>query len=88
MRTPKRLISKMIPVWLHRKHPDPRHFHGRRLTGHYQRRRSMVKNFWIVAGLAMIVVPLAHVAVGISLFTTFLSFMYLDEAPDLADQWS
>ena len=48
----------------------------------------MVKNFWIVAGLAMIVVPLAHVAVGISLFTTFLSFMYLDEAPDLADQWS
>jgi len=36
--------------------------------------------FWIVAGLVVLLEPVLHFAVSVSLFTTFLSFMYLDEA--------
>ena len=39
-----------------------------------------MKSFWIVAGLVVLIEPALPFAVFVSLFTTFLSFMYLDEA--------
>lgn len=60
--------------------PDPRHGSRRRLCKSYRRRQQQVKNFWIVAGLIILVEPALPVAVFVFLFTTFLSFMYLDEA--------
>ena len=53
----------------------------------YLRRRDMVKNFWIVAGLVMAAVPLLPWIVAVSLFTTFVSFMYLDEAAVMVEEW-
>lgn len=66
---------------------SPRHLFGKVMTPDYLRRREMVKNFWLVAGVVMMACPLPHWIVAVSLFTTFVSFMYLDEAPVLADEW-
>ncbi|MAR89659.1 MAG: hypothetical protein SV765_02235 [Pseudomonadota bacterium] len=60
--------------------PDPKHGSRRRLCDGYRRRRRQVKSFWIVAGLVVMIEPVLPVLVGVTLFTTFLSFMYLDEA--------
>ncbi|MDX1693269.1 MAG: hypothetical protein R3208_05855 [Ketobacteraceae bacterium] len=69
-----------LPHWRQRMIPDRRHPFGRTLTKGYQARKSMVKNFWIASGMLMMAVPLLPVVVGLTLFTTFVSFMYLDEA--------
>jgi len=60
--------------------PDEGHASHRRLGERYRRRRQQVKNFWIIAGLVVMMEPVLYFAVAVSLFTTFLSFMYLDEA--------
>lgn len=52
----------------------------RRRKPQYIRRQQQVKNFWICAGFSVICFPALHIAVSVGLFTTFLSFMYLDEA--------
>ncbi len=52
---------------------------SRLLSDRHQRKRSVVKNFWIVAGLLMMLQPVLHVVLVVGMFTTFLSFMYLDE---------
>lgn len=64
-----------------------KHLFGAEMTSAYLRRREMVKNFWLVAGAAMMVWPLLPWVVAVSLFTTFVSFMYLDEAPILIKEW-
>lgn len=40
----------------------------------------MVKNFWIASGAVMVIMPALPIVIGLALFTTFVSFMYLDEA--------
>ncbi len=57
----------------------------RRQTRLYKKKREQVKCLWIVAGLVVLMEPVLHFAVGVSLFTTFLSFMYLDEAGESGD---
>lgn len=52
----------------------------RRELRSYQLRKQRVKCFWLCAMLGIGIFPALHVAVIIGLFTTFLSFMYLDEA--------
>ena len=59
--------------------PDPNHFHRRRYTSKYYRKRDIVKNLWISAGLLMLAYPVLPFVVGLSLFMTFLSFLILDE---------
>jgi hypothetical protein len=76
-----RFIWKLfMPDWQRNRTPDPRHSDGRRLCRAYRKRREQVKCFWIVAGLIVLVEPVLPFVVFVSLFTTFLSFMYLDEA--------
>ncbi|TQV73556.1 hypothetical protein FKG94_17840 [Exilibacterium tricleocarpae] len=59
--------------------PDPAHFHRRRFTTKYHRKRGIVKNLWISAGLVMLTYPALPFVVGLSLFMIFLSFLILDE---------
>ena len=56
------------------------HAHFRRFREDYKKKRSVVKNFWIFAGIITLLFPFLHVIFGISLLTTFLSFSYLDES--------
>ncbi|MGC1508070.1 hypothetical protein [Ketobacter sp.] len=60
--------------------PRPSCRGAHRRSSRYRKRREQVKVFWIVAGLVVLLEPMLHFAVSVSLFTTFLSFMYLDEA--------
>ncbi len=75
------LWNWLQPAWKQQqqKH-DPHHSYKRTLCESYQKRREHVKTFWIVAGLVILVEPVLHFAILVSMFTTFLSFMYLDEA--------
>ena len=66
--------------WTSSARPDPRHGSRRRLCKSYRQRRQQVKNFWVVAGVLVLIEPTLPFAVFVSLFTTFVSFMYLDEA--------
>lgn len=85
MRTVERIMRMLVPADQVR--ADPSHPLGRMRTREYRQRREVVKHFWLVAGGAMLLVPVLHWVVAVSLFTTFVSFMYLDEAPALAEQW-
>ncbi len=58
---------------------DEKHPHYRRFSKRYQKKRDMVKNCWIGAGLIALVFPLLHVAFTLTLLTTFVSFSILDE---------
>lgn len=86
MPTVKRMMQLLMPS---RQHvlADPAHPLGRTRTREYLLRREVVKQFWMVAGAAMLLLPVLHWVVAVGLFTTFVSFMYLDEAPTLAEEW-
>lgn len=58
---------------------DSHHFYRRTLSAKYLKKKSMVKNFWIAAGAIVLIQPVLHVMLVVAMFTTFLSFMYLDE---------
>lgn len=60
---------------------DESHPHYRRFSARYKRKQSLVKNFWIGAGLITLAFPLLHVAFVLVLSTTLLSFCLLDETP-------
>jgi len=60
---------------------DESHPHYRRFSARYKRKQSLVKNFWIGAGLITLAFPLLHVAFVLTLSTTLLSFCLLDETP-------
>ena len=60
--------------------PDPTHSYGRTLCRSYILRKRQVKSFWLIACFVILLQPVLYVAVVVSLFTTFLSFMYLDES--------
>ena len=62
--------------------PDPHHSYGRTLCRSYILRRRQVKTFWLIACFVILLQPVLYVAVVVSLFTTFLSFMYLDESDE------
>lgn len=50
-----------------------------RRTAQYRRKRKIVRDGWLVAGIAM--VPLAPAAtLAVALFCTFLSLAFLDES--------
>ena len=68
-----------LPSWRHTISADSTHAYGRTLTKAYTAKKSMVKNFWLVSGILMVVIPVPHFVIALTMFTTFLSFMYLDE---------
>lgn len=74
-----RVIWYVLVVAWSARQANLEHASHRRLAS-YRKRRQQVKNFWIVAGLVVLMEPALYFAVSVSLFTTFLSFMYLDES--------
>lgn len=79
-RTPgSQLFAWFLPHWAQSRHPDPNHSHRRRFTAAYRRKREIVKSLWIASGLVMLAFPLLPLIVGLSLFTTFMAFVVLDE---------
>jgi len=74
-----KVTSILLPPSIVKGSPDVNHFYRRRRTQAYLAKRSLVKGFWLLAGLAMLIQPIPAVILAITIFTTFLSFMYLDE---------
>lgn len=87
MRTVKRIMQILMSLSHQQTGFQSRHLFGGPMSTDYLRRRETVKTFWIVAGFAMLAMPLLHWIVAVTLFTTFVSFMYLDEAPVLIEEW-
>lgn len=54
---------------------------NRMRTPQYRAKKKVVRGLWIAAGALMLAYPLAHFIVTLGLFTAFLSFSILDEAP-------
>lgn len=54
---------------------------ARRHTAKYKRKQSLVKSIWITSGLIMLTNPVLPFIAALSLLTTFLSFVILDETP-------
>lgn len=50
-------------------------------TTRYRTKKKIVRGLWIAAGILMLAFPLSHFIVTLGLFTAFLSFTILDEAP-------
>ena len=72
----------LLPKWrqnIEQNQEDSGHFYYRTLSPKYIEKKSRVKNFWILAGALVLLQPTLHVMVIAGLFTTFLSFMVLDE---------
>lgn len=74
-----RFLEWFMPDWALKTYPDPQHSHGRRLTHSYKKKQDIVKNLWIGSGLLMLVIGVLPYLVAATLFTTFISFVILDE---------
>jgi len=74
------LVRWFLPSWRYDPRPDAAHFFRRTLCSTYQKKRAKVKVFWITAALFVMINPVLPLALVVGLFTTFLSFMYLDES--------
>ncbi len=74
-----RFLEWLLPDWASTGCGDPSHSHGRRYTRAYQKKREIVKSVWIGSGLLMLVFPVLPLVAALSLLTTFLSFVILDE---------
>ncbi|MCB1724022.1 MAG: hypothetical protein KDJ39_10060 [Gammaproteobacteria bacterium] len=78
--TPKNWIHQlMLPHWLNDESPDHKHPHRRRFTVAYRRKQGIVKNVWIASGLLMAIQGSLPLIATLTLGTTFLSFVLLDE---------
>lgn len=73
------LNQRILPRWAEDCRPDQRHPHRRRFTAVYRRKRGIVKNVWIASGLVMAVQASPALILAMTLGTTFLSFVILDE---------
>lgn len=73
------LRKTFLPQWVDDQCPDCDHPHRRRFTAVYRRKRGIVKNVWIASGLVMAIQASPAIIVALTLGTTFLSFVILDE---------
>lgn len=74
-----RWMEWILPDWASRARSDPTHSHGRRFTRRYRKKREIVKSVWIGSGLVMLAFPALPLIAALSLLTTFVSFLILDE---------
>ena len=78
--SPKDWLNRLLlPHWTRDRSPDHNHPHKRRFTRLYRRKQGIVKNLWIASGLVMIVLATPATIMALTLGTTFLSFVILDE---------
>ncbi|GAA5317428.1 MAG: hypothetical protein AseanaTS_26330 [Candidatus Pelagadaptatus aseana] len=67
------------PVWMDSQKPDKAHFHRRRFTEDYRRRRVIVERVWLFTGLLLLGFPSPPLVVTGLILATFVSFSILDE---------
>ena len=63
--------------------PDPNHPLKRCYTAEYIARKKVVYYFWLTSLLCMLMMPSLGFVASAGLFTTFISFSYLDEKETL-----
>jgi hypothetical protein len=63
--------------------PDPNHPYKRVYTQRYIAKKRIVYYFWLTSLTFMLVVPTIGFVTTAGLFTTFISFSYLDEGDEL-----
>ena len=68
------------PNWMRDHTPDQDHFYRRLFTAKHKAKRRKVKSIWITALSVLLLFPSPPIIVATLLFTTFLSFSYLDES--------
>ena len=71
----------LLPDHLRDCRPDPDSPHRRRFTTKYRRKRCLVKNLWIGAGLLVLLHPTPAMLLIVGLAATLLAFTVLDETP-------
>ena len=71
---------KLLPDWVNDRSPDEYHPHRRRFTSAYRRKRGIVKSVWICSGIVMACQASLVLIITLTLGTTFLSFVILDES--------
>lgn len=77
-----RILSRcVLPQHLSDHSPDPSSPHRRRFTRSYRRKRGLVKNLWMGAGLVILLQPTLAFLITVTLAMTFLAFVVLDETP-------
>lgn len=67
------------PEWIRNRTPESEHFYRRTLTPQYRAKKRLVYYLWISVLLTMLIIPFLAYVFAASLFTTFVSFMILDE---------
>lgn len=75
------MLYCLLPDHLQDHRPDPNSPHRRRYTRAYRRKRELVKNLWIGAGLITLTNPTLSMALIVGLPMIFLAFTVLDETP-------
>lgn len=73
------LQSSWRPLWMESQEPDKEHFHRRRFTENYRRRKQIVERVWLFTGLLLLTFPSPPLAVVGVMLATFVSFSILDE---------
>ena len=81
MHTGLKLVLILISLWLKPNELSSGHPLVRMRSARYQAKKKVVRGLWIATGMLMLAFPLSHFIVTLGLFTTFLSFTILDEAP-------
>ena len=67
------------PNWVRHRNPDSEHFYRRTLTPQHRAKKRLIYYIWVSVLLTMLIIPSLAYAFAASLFTTFVSFMILDE---------
>ena len=77
-----RLVDLIIILSAQDRTPDPNHHYRRAYTERYRAKKRVVYYFWVTSLLCMLVVPTVGFVTTAGLFTTFISFSYLDETDE------
>ncbi|WP_027857657.1 hypothetical protein [Marinobacterium jannaschii] len=74
------LISLMFPHWMQDQTPDQNHFYRRVFTSRHKARVKRLYLLWLGAMSIVLIFPSLPLLIIVTLFTTFISFSFLDEA--------
>ncbi len=79
-----RLFDLLIILSAKNRTPDPCHHYQRAYTTRYRAKKRVVYYFWVTSLLCMLIVPTVGFVTTAGLFTTFISFSYLDEGDEVS----
>ena len=74
------LLSLLFPYWMQDQTPDQHHFYRRVFTRKHRARVKRLYLLWLVAMGIVLIFPSLPLLIIVTLFTSFISFSFLDEA--------